>query len=61
MRDTEHTGKYDTLAEREVKWFRYVVRAIGTPANTILQGKVKVKGLRGRLVIFTQWLDDVKE
>ena len=44
------SGKSDVLDIARVK---------GTLANTILQGKVRAKRLRGRPA--RQWLDDVKE
>ena len=44
----EHIGKYETLLEivkrRKGRWFGHVVRANGTLAITILQGKVEGGG-----------------
>ena len=45
--------------KRKVRFSGHVVRAKGTLANTILQGKVEGGKSRGKPA--RQWLDDVKE
>ena len=59
----EQIGPFSTLLQmvkkRKLMWFGHVMRAKGTLANTIPQGKVE--GQRARVNPARQWLDDIVE